>query len=119
MKLHIFEGLSQEIHKATLPFIIGIILGALMMAMLRSGPVVSSDPEHSNSSSFMFGYGYEFETDCADLIDNDSDTLVDCSDVVDCSYNKHCEEQCHNNIDDDGDLDIDCNDSWCHDDPGC
>jgi hypothetical protein len=120
MKLHIFDGLFQEIHKATLPFVIGIILGALMMAMLRSGPVISNDHlEHSHSSQMMYGYGYGYEVHCSDLIDNDGDTLVDCTDVTDCSYDKKCEEICHNSIDDDGDLDVDCDDAYCADDPGC
>ena len=55
---------------------------------------------------------------CANGVDDDGDTLVDCMDQ-DCHYEFACFEFCDNGIDDNGNGLIDCEDWSCDDDPGC
>lgn len=63
------------------------------------------------------------EVDCADLVDNDNDGLVDCSDA-DCGTDPGCvgpafEFSCFNFVDDDFDGLTDCADSDCAAEPIC
>jgi hypothetical protein len=61
--------------------------------------------------------------DCANGVDDDGDTVVDCMDQ-DCKYDVACQppelpEVCKNGIDDNGNGFIDCEDSTCEADPTC
>ena len=63
------------------------------------------------------------ETACADGIDNDNDTLIDCNDA-DCFLDPNClgpqfEFSCTNGVDDDLDGLVDCDDTDCALDPAC
>ncbi len=61
------------------------------------------------------------EVDCADGIDNDRDTYIDCRDF-DCGHLAACAdrvERCDNGVDDDADGQVDCADYDCVDHPDC
>lgn len=79
---------------AILPAVFGLVIGF----SVAPEPVEGNDP---------------YETNCHDEIDNDGDSLADCEDIEDCSFDYHCEEICDDEIDNDGDLSVDCNDWWC------
>ncbi len=59
---------------------------------------------------------------CADMLDNDQDGSVDCSDS-DCAAMPGCAENtdaaCSDMLDNDGDFAIDCEDTDCQGHPGC
>ncbi len=58
------------------------------------------------------------ERACNDSVDNDTDGLTDCSDY-DCRYTDDCREMCTGGGDEDGDGAIDCADYDCSYEPGC
>lgn len=86
---------------AILPVVFGLIVGYTFTPQ----PVGGTDP---------------YETSCHDRVDNDADSMIDCEDIEDCSFDYHCEEICNDQIDNDGDLAVDCGDWWCQVyDPSC
>jgi hypothetical protein len=121
MKHTLFHGLSEELHRSFLAFVVGAVLGAALMAVLKTGPVVSENPPMGGG---MSSYSYSSMTPpneyhCGDDVDNDNDSLVDCEDTADCTFSSYCMENCTNGIDDDGDLDVDCDDAFCTNHPNC
>ncbi|MEQ1564576.1 MAG: hypothetical protein ABMA64_02975 [Myxococcota bacterium] len=58
------------------------------------------------------------ESGCANGLDDDVDTLLDCADP-DCTFDPACAEDCTNGVDDNDNFDVDCQDLTCTLDPAC
>jgi hypothetical protein len=102
-----------------LPVIIGVSLGVVIAPPARLYQEYPSIPTSMSASSDSSTSTPQYETSCSNMVDDDSDSLVDCDDIGDCSYDPACVEICDNEIDDDGDGAVDCNDLSCDFDPAC
>ncbi len=105
---------------AILLLAVSIVVLVLIGLAMTYAPFHEQSPEDPGSGGFPILWGYDTtETNCSDLIDNDADTLVDCSDS-DCGATPACIEQnCNNSIDDDSDVLVDCEDPDCTTEPPC
>jgi hypothetical protein len=69
-------------------------------------------------SGSPFPFCWAVIEECANGVDDDDDTLVDCMDQ-NCQDDPACPEVCNNGIDDNENGLIDCEDWGCDADPGC
>jgi hypothetical protein len=100
--------------------IIACIASLIILFMLMTQEEPQKRRHDGYNPPLLWGYGDdEYETNCGDNIDDDSDGLTDCADSSDCSSASECAEDCDNEIDDDADGATDCADLACSSDPAC